>query len=353
MLVSWLGPRIAEVLVEGKKSEFMQLMDEVFQGTVWGPMLWNAFYGDSSKAIRKHGFTEVVYADDLNAFKAFENTVEDSKIWSDMNDCQQELHRWGDGNQVSFDPGKESKHILGTGLRGDGGSFILLGVTFDVGLIMADEIQNLCSSVSWKAASILRARRYFNTPELVNLWKSKVLSYIECRTPGIYHAADTHLKRLDSCQRHFLSDIGLSEAQSLHDFNLAPLNVRRDISMLGLIHRTLLGKGPEHFREFFRVAETTGNVQTRRRAALHTRPRSNSFLEIGRRSALGLVAIYNLLPQEIVDCDSVSSFQAALQALVKVRAQASSPDWRETLSPRVPLLTHPLHYVQRESQRTS
>ena len=33
--------------------------------------------------------------------------------------------------------------------------------------------------------------------------------------------------------------------------NLAPLAVRRDIAMLGLIHRAMLGRGPAQFREFF------------------------------------------------------------------------------------------------------
>ena len=40
---------------------------------------------------------------------------------------------------------------------------------------------------------------------------------------------------------------------ALHEFNLAPLESRRDMAMLGLIHRTLLGQGPPQFQQWFQV----------------------------------------------------------------------------------------------------
>ena len=52
----------------------------VYQGTVLGPPLWNVFYEDAAIAIRVHGFCEIVFAHDLNAFKAFEITAANHKI---------------------------------------------------------------------------------------------------------------------------------------------------------------------------------------------------------------------------------------------------------------------------------
>ena len=49
----------------------------------------------------------------------------------------------------------------------------------------------------------------------------------------------------------FLRDIGIDEITALVTFHLAPLATRRDIAMLGLIHRTILGKGPSQFNAFF------------------------------------------------------------------------------------------------------
>ena len=52
-----------------------------------------------------------------------------------MDKCQEELHKWGEANQVSFDPMKESKHILSL-TESDGASFKVLGLTWDTALSM-------------------------------------------------------------------------------------------------------------------------------------------------------------------------------------------------------------------------
>ena len=132
------------------------------------------------------------------------------------------------------------------------------------------------------------------------------------------------------------------------EFNLAPLATRRDMAMLGLIHRTVLGRGPEQFKEFFQleasVATHGTGLQERRRE--HGRQlkdwRRGTHLNVTRRSALGLVAVYNLLPAEVVKLGNVKDFQVALQGLVKRRATAGCEDWPLTLSPRVPLWRHPV-----------
>ena len=49
-----------------------------------------------------------------------------------------------------------------------------------------------------------------------------------------------------------VDEVGVDEVTALAEFHLAPLQVRRDIAMLGLIHRTALGKGPPPFAEHFK-----------------------------------------------------------------------------------------------------
>ena len=71
MLVSWLQQRIAHIVVAGASSFEMTLRNMVFQGTVTGPMLWNLFFEDARHAINECFFKEIIYADDLNAFRIF------------------------------------------------------------------------------------------------------------------------------------------------------------------------------------------------------------------------------------------------------------------------------------------
>ena len=74
----------------------------------------------------------------------------------------------------------------------------------------------------------------------------------------MYHARRQVLSRLDRVQARFLRDAGVSEIEALMNFALAPLQTRRDIAMLGLVHRAVLGDGPPHFKEFFKLIGTVG-----------------------------------------------------------------------------------------------
>ena len=77
--------------------------------------------------------------------------------------------------------------------------------------------------------------------------------------------------------------------------------------------------------------------QTRLAVRRHSRQledmKSGQYLEVMRRSALGLHSVYNLLPESVVSSVSVRGFQGHLQCIVKERASSGFEDWRLTLSP--------------------
>ena len=152
--------------------------------------------------------------------------------------------------------------------------------------------------------------------------------------------------QLDRVQDRFLREAGISEIEGLLHFNLAPLCVRRDIAILGLIHRTMLGQGPGHFRRFFefherrdvhatRLASIRHNLQVVERYPLHQH-------ELFARSPLGATRVYNVLPGWVVAATSVSKFQHHLQTIVRARAAGDRPDWKTSLSWRRSLAGHPL-----------
>ena len=66
-----LAERTAVVVCGGQRGDPIQLKNMIYKGTVWGPWLWNLFYEDARLALLVHDFLEVVFADDINAFRAF------------------------------------------------------------------------------------------------------------------------------------------------------------------------------------------------------------------------------------------------------------------------------------------
>ena len=134
--------------------------------------------------------------------------------------------------------------------------------------------------------------------------------------------------------------MGLNERQALCNFNLAPLNCRRDIAALGLVHRAVLKQGPPHFHQWFFLSEDVPRQHTRRQAGRHSkqlhtywREGSTDYL---RRSLLGQVEVYNRLEQYTVDAPCVKSFQKRLQNKLKTLAAQvnTSDDWKRLYTVR-------------------
>ena len=249
-----------------------------------------------------------------------------------LDNCQQELHKWGVANQVCFDAAKESQHVISIS-EPSGNNFRLLGVPFDPELSMVDAVSEIVSAAGWKLKTLLCTRRFYVDADLVVFYKSHLLGYLEYRTPAVYHSTRSVLCRLDAVQTRFLKDIGIDEQTALLRFHLAPLSARRDMALLGLIHRTVLGKGPEQFRVFFKLEDQSMALQD---------PRKTTKSPLIKRSMFGLIAIYNMLPARIRSAESVPVFQKGLQDFMITFAAAGFPQWSEVLSPRLPLSTHPL-----------
>jgi len=80
VLCAWLQERFAHIVVGGVSSVEMALRHMVFQGTVTGPTLWNLFFEDARNAINECFFQEIIFADDLNAYRTFPSATQNSVI---------------------------------------------------------------------------------------------------------------------------------------------------------------------------------------------------------------------------------------------------------------------------------
>ena len=133
-----------------------------------------------------------------------------------------------------------------------GDSFKLLGIIFDGALSMEEAVAEVVAEAGWKLRTLLRTRRYYTDADLIVLYKAHLLSFLEYRTPAVFHATREVLNKLDAVQPRFLRKAGLDEVTAVMEFNLAPLAMRRDIAMLGVLHRAALGEGPPQLRQVFR-----------------------------------------------------------------------------------------------------
>ena len=217
-----------------------------------------------------------------------------------------------------------------------GEDFKIVGCVYDSQLLMHAGARHVATEAGWRLKALLRARRHFTTPELMRLYKAQILSFIESSTPGLYHASASTLSRIDRVQARFLREVGLSEVQALEDYRLAPLESRRSMAMLGLLHRVNLGKAPGQLEALFprlgAVEEPLWRQRVRRWRPLHTKQLHTAATHYSSdtmgRSIFGLARCYNVLPQEVVDFSSVKLFQRALQGALLRLARLGAPEWQ-------------------------
>ena len=216
-----------------------------------------------------------------------------------------------------------------------GTDFTILGCTYDCKLTMATACRVTAQQGRWRLKTVLKSRRFFTTAQLVTLYKSHVLSYLESSTSAFYHAAPTHLGLVDHVQEVLLRELGLTAEEALLNHRLAPLSTRRDCAMLGVIHRTVLGLVPPQLMAWFPLANPAVRPATRLNDKRHNKQVldfcNGNHSAMLARSALGIVREYNLLPQWVVNAPSVKVFQRRLQDLVCNEASRGSLSWSRCL----------------------
>ena len=109
---------------------------------------------------------------------------------------------------------------------------------------MHGAVHDCVVACNWKLQSILRTKRFYVDADILVTFKAHILSFIEYRTITIAHAAPSELQPLDDILTRLLVRLGISREDALMTFNLAPLNARRDIALLGIIHKAALRNGP-------------------------------------------------------------------------------------------------------------
>ena len=153
---------------------------------------------------------------------------------------------------------------------------------------------------------IMRCRRFYAPVILLQFYKSFVLSFLEFPTPAMYHATEYALSPLDRVQERVLEELDISEIDAFVKHALAPLRCRRDIAMLGFLHRVARQWAPSIFNKIIQRGSNARSLRSlrcpgKRHSYQLKDPCGNIVTRQFNRSVFGLINIYNLLPQCVVD----------------------------------------------------
>ena len=329
-LDSYLAPGKGRVVVQGAASQEFVIDDSVFQGTVLGPPLWNTFFADVSVPAASTGGQEAVFADGLNVFQLFDRLASEDTVLQKLSVCRERVHSWGRTNRVTFDPDKEHIVILHPS-DSHGEPFKLLGLMVDLDLRMQTAIDQLLSKIRPKSTAILRTRGYYSTADLITQYKTHIWGLVEINCGGYFHAARSLLDKVGQVQISFLRKLGLTEKEKKLEHNFAPTVLRRNIAMLGVLHKRVLGICHKSFERLLPWRSSRFDVP---RGCGHNKQLYGHRLEVTHertlffRSIFAMVDVYNNLPQSVIDAKCIKSFQQKLTDIVRERCQSDKASWQ-------------------------
>ena len=184
---------------------------------------------------------------------------------------------------------------------------------------MKSAIERILVQIRPKIAAILRTRQHYDAKDLIGQFKTHVWGIMEQNNGAIFHASRYLLEKLDSCQRSFLKKLDMNEEAAFLDFNFAPPSLRRDIGILGMLHKRVLGLAHPIFDRLLPFhCESHGASTGSHTKQLYGHILQADFqLHLHKRSIFGMVHIYNRLPQEIIDSETVALFQSKLTKLAR------------------------------------
>jgi len=113
---------------------------------------------------------------------------------------------------------------------------------------MCPAIDKTMSQITPKITALLRTRAYYDLPNLIGQFKTHIWGIMEANSGGIFHACTSQLDRFDHCQQHFVEKLGSTEEAAFINNNFAPPVLRRNIGILGMLHKRVLGLCHQDFR---------------------------------------------------------------------------------------------------------
>jgi len=86
---------------------------------------------------------------------------------------------------------------------------------------------------------------------MIAQYKTHIWGNTEYQNGAIFHAAASELAKLDRLQKHYVNALSITEESAFMSYNFAPPSLRRDIGILGFLHKRVLGKCHEAIRHMF------------------------------------------------------------------------------------------------------
>ena len=336
---SYLSDRSYVVKVDKYTSASDTVLFGVPQGSVLGPFLFTLYTYPVVKYLSQNNLDFHCYADDKQLYKCFVPQF----LTSNLTNVQvriSEIEDWMVRNKLKFNGPKTEFMILGKKrmLEFDKPSLDLghsrimpssvvrnLGVMFDENLDMTIQVDTLCKSLFFTLRTISLNREFMTFDVAKKLVISLVLSKLDYCNVLLAGLPDTLLNKLQRVQNCAAKIIFRKRKYDhvtplLYELHWLPVKERIDFKVATLCFKSFHDLCPAYISNFLESYKPTRFLRSSLDQTLLKIPLKNSKCYGERSFSFYAPKLWNSLPREMRDSQSLDSFKKALKHYLFLRA---------------------------------
>ena len=327
-LKNFLNGRKQRVVINGKASEWTNVLSGIPQGSILGPVLFIIFINDLPGVV---GSVCKLFADDCKLYKNIESEADLKELQDDIlrlchwskewllgfnfkkckivsyGNCQFEYEYYMTDNQ-------NNQYKLSTEE-----SERDLGILFKSNFKFDEHIDNTVNKVNRIIGLIKRKFNYIDSELFLTLYKALIRTHLDYGNLIFYPTTKKYKQVLENAQRRATRLVpelrGLSYKERLEKLNLSTLEYRRKRFDLIQVFKIIHGLDDIDMNLFFTFTE---NNQLRGHNLKLNKPRANKSVRLNS-FALRNIPVWNSLTEEIVNSKTVLEFKTKLDKFWKHR----------------------------------
>ena len=336
---SHLSGRGQRISVHGCTSERFNLDCGVPQGSCLGPLLFSIYTSSLLSIVQDLLPTVYCYADDNQLYVSFSPADENgqSDAIAAMESCVRVIRNWMHENRLLMNETKTEFLLIGTKqqlakvnvdhVKVGSADIVLhspvknLGVWLDSNLSMVEHITKASSSAFFLLYNIRRIRKFLsreNTETLIHAFVSSRIDYCNSLLYGVPNCHLHKLQRVQNAAAHLIFE----ESKYCHvtpllkSLHWLPFKYRIILKVLLITFKAIHGLAPVYISELISIRDVSFSRYCLRLTNSLTLnyPALKSRKTLGDRSFfVAAPKLWNKLPSDIRDLNSINSFKTAIK----------------------------------------
>ncbi|XP_072050376.1 uncharacterized protein [Amphiura filiformis] len=332
---TYLRNRSSRVCLSGTFSDNHIMEFGVPQGSILGPLGYNAYTHPIGELLRANGVCFHIYADDTQIYISFDPRVDGAcqLALKKLQSCVSEIKQWMTLNKLQLNEAKTEFFVavssgfaarlnnitltLGNVTITPTKSLRSLGIVFDPPLSMKVQISSIIKCVSYHLRNLSRIRRYLTQDACKLAVQSLIFSRIDYGNALLYGANEgdlTRLQRLQNRAARLIMLVGRDHpsAPLLRLLHWLPVRERIKFKLLVYVFKCIHSQSPSYLQELISVKTSAYATRSSKDKTLLSQPKTktrtgdHSFESCAPR-------LWNTLPRDIRETGTLQLFKANLK----------------------------------------